>query len=181
MDRRQRKTRKAIFDAFMDLLAQKAFEHITVAEIIERADVGRATFYAHFETKEFLLKNLCEELFCHVFDAASARDGHDHIFACNAPDSVFLHLFQHIQRNDNGLLELLSGKSSELFLRYFKNGLVRLVERQPLFETEKRAELPDSYWSNHIASAFVETVRWWIEHGKRESPEVLAGYFRMVL
>ena len=64
MDRRQRKTREAIFAAFADLLAEKDFGQITVGEVITRADVGRATFYAHFETKEHLLQALCEELFC---------------------------------------------------------------------------------------------------------------------
>ena len=48
MDRRKRKTREAIFSAFVTLLAKKDFSQITVGEIIEKADVGRATFYAHF-------------------------------------------------------------------------------------------------------------------------------------
>ena len=54
MDRRQRKTRQAIFAAFTQLLSQKDFGDITVGEIIATADVGRATFYAHFETKDYL-------------------------------------------------------------------------------------------------------------------------------
>ena len=69
MDRRQRKTREAIFNAFTGLLSQKDYTQITVGEIIDRADIGRATFYAHFETKEILLKEFCRELFCHIFDA----------------------------------------------------------------------------------------------------------------
>ena len=49
MDRRQWKTRSAIFQAFIFLLSKKDFAHITVEEIIKLADVGRATIYAHFE------------------------------------------------------------------------------------------------------------------------------------
>ncbi len=182
MDRRQRKTREAIFCAFTQLLSRKDYEHITVAEIIDSADIGRATFYAHFETKDFLLKALCEELFCHIFDAVCEENTHRHIFACDAPDSVFLHLFQHLQKNDNHILELLASKNNTLFLRYFKDNLMNLVERQmPLFESKKWEQLPESYRINHIASTFVETIRWWLEHGKKETPETITEYFFMVL
>ena len=177
MDRRQRKSRQAIFQAFTSLLAEKDFSHITVEQIIQKADVGRATFYAHFETKEYLLKELCRELFCHIFDAVNHRE-HTHIFSCNAPDSVFLHLFQHLQKNDNGILQLLSCQSGELFMDYFKEGLRELVaNQQELFAHRKHPSLPEDFWEDHIVATFVQTLRWWISHRMEETPETVTEYF----
>lgn len=179
MDRRQRKTRNAIFSAFTELLSEKDFGRITVGEIIHRADIGRATFYAHFETKDFLLKALCRELFCHIFDAEHGQNPeHSHIFACDAPDSVFLHLIQHLQRDDNKILQLLSSKNNELFLKFFKTELYDLVKSQlHLFENRRNDKLPDDFWIDHIASVFVNTIAWWVNNGRKESPETIAEYF----
>lgn len=183
MDRRQKRTREAIFQAFTGLLSEKSFEKITVGEILERADVGRATFYAHFETKDFLLKELCEELFCHIFDSVSKPETqHRHIFTCEEGDSVFLHLLKHLKNNDNNILKLLVGQNNELFLQYFKKGLLRLIKSQlSLFEERKSTLLPEDFWINHIASTFVETVRWWVDHGMKESPETVAEYFSLAV
>lgn len=179
MDRRQRKTREAIFKAFSELLAKKEFNQITVGEIIKHADIGRATFYAHFETKDYLLKELCAELFCHIFDAVGEeKRGHRHIFECDAPDSVFLHLIQHLQKNDNNVLDLLACPNNELFLSYFKNNLRELVISQlPLFEKRKSPLLPEEFWIDHITATFVETIRWWLNNGMSESSERIAEYF----
>ena len=179
MDRRQKKTREAIFNAFTELLSKKHYNQITVGEIIEKADIGRATFYAHFETKDFLLKELCEELFCHIFDATiDNRENHRHIFHCDAPSSVLLHLLQHLQKNDNKILNLLSCENNELFLRYFKENLMELVRKHPhIFCGEKPNKLPNDYWINHVSATFIETIRWWFHNGMKENAQTLADYF----
>lgn len=179
MDRRQRKTREAIFSAFIGLLSKKNFNQITVGEIIERADVGRATFYSHFETKDFLLRELCRELFDHIFEADLGVDSaHEHIFDCDAQGSVFLHLLQHLRKNDNNILELFASENNELFLGYFKENLKKLVkQRMDLFEGRVSDGLPTDFKINHIASTFVETVRWWTSGGLKESPETITKYF----
>ena len=180
MDRRQEKTRRAIFAAFADLLAKKEFSKITVGEIIALANVGRATFYAHFETKDYLLKALCQELFCHILDGADSD--HRHIFDCQPPESVFLHLLQHFQKNDNNLLLLLTSPNNGLFLEYFKDNLKQLVLTQlPRFAERKSECLPESFWVDHIASTFVETVRWWVDNGMTQDPETIAQYFYLAV
>lgn len=179
MDRRQRKTREAVFEAFIQLLSEKDCSGITVSEIIERADVGRATFYTHFETKDFLLKELCEELFCHIFDAAeSHKAGHQHIFECDSQDSVFLHLLRHLQNNDNNILRLLSCRNNEIFAGYFKNGLIKLTENNFDFFVSGAVDNQfKNYLINHIAAAFVETVRWWVDSGMTLPSETVYSYF----
>lgn len=183
MDRRQRKTRNAIFDAFVSLLNEKSFEKITVGEIIDRADIGRATFYTHFETKDFLLKELCSELFCHIFDCMQGeKEKHSHIFECDAPNSAFLHLFQHLRKNDNHILDLLSGSNNELFLSCFKSGLAEIIASQKdTFRSSFPKSLPEEFVINHIASTFVETVRYWVKGRLRLSPEEINGYFNALI
>ena len=183
MDRRQRKTRDAIFGAFTRLLEKQAYHQITVQDIIDEADIGRATFYAHFETKDFLLKDLCEELFGHVIDTATGLPhGHVHDVCQAASDSVFLHLLRHLQANDRNVLALLSSQSNEIFLQYFKTNLKKLIRTQ-FAETGKlqSSHIPEDLLVNHISVSFVETVSWWLKNGMRETPEDLTAYFESMI
>ena len=49
------------------ILMNLPFSNITVQEIIDEADIGRSTFYFHFETKDDLLNDICNGIFEHVF------------------------------------------------------------------------------------------------------------------
>lgn len=183
MDRRKKKSREAIFKAFTSLVSRKNYNQISVQEIIDEADVGRTTFYAHFETKDYLLKALCEELFGHIIDTAMGfHHGHDHSSEKSMEDSVFLHLFKHLQEDDRKILELLSSQNNDLFLRYFKDNLKKLVISQYAEKgILKNSVLPEDYLINHITSSFVETVSWWISNGMEESPEKMTEYFLAVI
>ncbi|MBQ8026578.1 MAG: TetR/AcrR family transcriptional regulator C-terminal domain-containing protein [Clostridia bacterium] len=179
MDRRQKKTREAIFQAFSRLLSEKSYNRISVQDIIDSADIGRTTFYAHFETKDYLLKALCEELFGHIIDTAMGLPhGHYH-YTCNcSSDSVFLHLLNHLQENDYNILNLLSSENNEIFLRYFKSNLKTLIITQYADKGKlKNSSLPQDYLVNHISASFVETVDWWISRRMSEPPEVITEYF----
>lgn len=179
MDRRQRKTRDSIFRAFIYLLSIKNFNSITVEEIIKIADVGRATFYAHFETKDYLLKDLCEELFEHVFDSERKEiEDKSNIFSCDSTDAVFLHLFKHVKNNDNNIYKLLSSKNNELFWEYFKAELKSFILKNKfIFADKKPNNIPEDFWINHVTSTFIETLRWWIDNKMKTTPEVLSDYF----
>ena len=156
---------------------------ITVQEIIDAANIGRTTFYAHFETKDDLLKALCEELFGHIISSAmDCTHTHGLYSNNNVPESVFCHLLQHLQENENNILELLSCENSDLFLRYFKDNLKELLQNQFVNQNRRNnKDIPQDFLVNHITGSFVEMVLWWIKKQMKEPPEKLDKYFRAVI
>lgn len=174
-----KENKRSYFAAFTTLLSEKNYNQISVQEIIDAADIGRTIFYSHFETKDYLLKDLCEELFGHIIDTAMGLPhGHYHYSCGSETDSVFLHLLRHLQENDRNILELLSSQNNEIFLRYFKSNLKKLIVTQYADKGLLRnSKLPEDYLVNHISSSFVETVDWWLFHKMKETPEEITEYF----
>lgn len=68
LDPRVRRTRGLILQAFHDLLAEKNFESITVQDLTDRAQINRATFYAHFQDKYALLDSAIQQMFMAEID-----------------------------------------------------------------------------------------------------------------
>ncbi len=182
MDRRQRKTRNAIFDAFSDLLARRSYSQITVQEIIDKANVGRTTFYAHFPTKDNLLRDMCTELFAHVFsEAPEAETTHDFSMSEGAPEAVVTHILYHLREHGKTMLILLTCESGELFQRYFHQYFNQLVTERILDTGRKKAALvPLDLLAEHISMSFVNLVRWWLKNEMKQTPEEIAGYFEAV-
>ena len=109
MDRRQQKTRAAIFSAFSELLSRKSYSKITVQDIIDEANVGRTTFYAHFETKDDLLKELCTDIFDHVISSSlNIEPSHDFSLSGSALSGRFLSLryIASVQLSGHGHIKL---------------------------------------------------------------------------
>ena len=182
MDRRQQKTRTAIFNAFSALLSEKPYSKITIQDIIDRANIGRSTFYAHFEAKDSLLEEMCGELFDHIIEGVmndnTPSDAHT---APGVPDPVFCHLLQHIAANTNHIQDLLTSESSDIFLHFFKSSLNRLIASYLLQDRKGSSKVPEEFLLNHISGSFVEMVQWWVRRKMKETPEELDTYFRFVI
>lgn len=183
MDRRQKKTRDAIFTAFESLLAEKNYNRISVQEIIDKADVGRTTFYAHFETKDSLLQELCNDLFDHVFSTnPEVETSHDFSLGQGNSHKVVTHILYHLQDSKKNITRLFFGESKDIFIAYFKRYLDEMIIKYILKGIkQKSSPVPESFLQNHISSSFVNTIEWWINEGMKETPEELTEYFFAVI
>ena len=178
MDRRQEKTRKAIFQAFSTLLETKRFENITVQQIIDAANIGRSTFYAHFETKDELLKAMCTDIFQHVFSAHLISEStHDFSDDHSFPSKV-THILYHLKDMKKDIIGIFTSESSELFMRHFRRYLTEMFSE---YQKSYPSEIPADFVQNHLVGSFVEAVKWWLFSGMKHTPEEITQYYMTVM
>jgi AcrR family transcriptional regulator len=173
MDRRQRRSRASIMKAFMQLLSEKDYAHITVQEIIDAADVGRTTFYAHFETKDALLETFCEELFSHAFAAHLSNEPTHDFSHQKSLETRITHVLYHLADDMDALRGIMSEGNDSVFARIFKRYLADVFAESELVEAEG---VPQDYLINHAVCDFMEAVRWWARNPSY-TPEDISRFF----
>ena len=170
-DRRITKTRKSIYAACLQLLNQKNFETITVQEIIDLADVGRSTFYSHYESKELLLDELCRYLFHHLFE----RVGNLTI------EEYLTHIFLHFKKNQDHVTSLLFSKN-DYFLRQLQKELEHHV--YPMVAEDLQVSypnIPSSFLKHFVVTNFIETLTWWLKNGKSYKEDQVVRFYLEVM
>lgn len=174
MDRRQRKTRQAIFTAFSELLETNRYEHITVQDIIDKADIGRSTFYAHFETKDTLLKAMCSDIFNHIFDKeiCEFKENNSNL------QSKLSHILWHLSSIKKDVCGILASNSSDLFMSYLKDNLTVLFK---MYLKDFKTNVPEDFLLNYLVGSFAETIKWWIKNKTNLPSETVAEYFMQVI
>lgn len=170
MDRRQQKTRTAIYAALTELLKKKRFEDVTVQQIIDEANIGRSTFYSHFETKDQLLEQMCEEMFTHVFsDSLVPEKSHD--FSSDHDVRALLeHLLWHISDHKDNIRSIMNGESEKIFTRYFSEYLERSLGTAI---SHLEIDVSEEFKKQFVIGSFINTVKWWISNGLKQEPSVI--------
>ncbi len=172
VDRRQRKSRQAIFRAFTELLKKESYTKITVQQIIDLADVGRTTFYTHFETKDALLESFCAEIFEHVFSEELDKEKTHDFSGVHDTKARVTHILYHLQEHIEYLPGILIGDSDAVFMGYFKERLSEFFAKA----VQESKTVPYDYILSHMVNDFAETIRWWAKH-RQYSPEEISTFF----
>lgn len=183
MDKRIIKTKEAIFEAFFDLLNESSFQQISVGDIIEKANIGRSTFYSHFTSKDELLSAVCQQLFDHVFVTASYSDHKLLVDQENFEDSLtdrVAHLFYHFKQNDDKVLTLFR-LNDDYFRRNLQEQLA-LHLSPPIIECYfSNSDIPPLLLEQHIISTFITCLNWWLRNAPDKSDEDISDYFLELL
>lgn len=177
MDARVRKTRDALGDALVTLMQEKPFDSIRVQDVLDRAQVGRSTFYAHYSDKDDLLMSDADEFFESISMVLSAHgDQSERVFPVR---EFFLHLVDAHQfivalRSSGKMLENL-----ELAQAHFARGIERRLSEVPRGSKIPAHERPAIAFAH--AGALVSLMRWWIDRGMKEPAEEMDRIFHRIV
>jgi AcrR family transcriptional regulator len=177
MDRRVRRTRDALGGALRALIQAQTFDTITVQHVLERARVGRSTFYAHYRDKHDLFLSDVEDFLENMSTWLSRS--HE---ASNRIAPV-RELFAHVAEMRPLHTALLSSNKfrdfTELAEGYFARSIEKRLEELPASRTVARA--PRTAMAHAFAGALLSLMSWWLDHGALASPaEMDELYHRMV-
>ncbi|MDO5712901.1 MAG: TetR/AcrR family transcriptional regulator [Tissierellia bacterium] len=182
MDRRVEKTRVAIFNAFQNLLMKKSYPKITVQDIIDDANIGRSTFYAHFETKDALLYALCTDMFQHIFSRdLEEEETHDFSLLEGEPIPMMTHILYHLKDNKKLLPGILKGEGANLFWDYFSIYFQEFIQDYLLTNLSSEIkDLPLDFIQQQITGSFIELIKWWLQREMNDSPEKIILYYQKI-
>ena len=177
IDARVRRTRDALGDALVELMQEKPFDSITVQDVLDRAQVGRSTFYSHFSDKDDLLMSDADEFFEGIAMALSVHgDKSDRVFPVK---EFFMHISDAKQFVDALKSSGKMHENLELAQGHFARGIERRFKELP-----KGARIPESERAIRAfanAGALISLLTWWIDRGMKETPEEMDVLFhRMV-
>lgn len=172
-------TTEKIYNAFAEVLLEKEYSNIRIQDVLDKSGVARSTFYAHYKTKEDLLKSICTTIFGHVF-SHSVEEEQSHDFS---KSSIFdykhfiTHIFYHLHDEKALVHAILLSQSKDTFLNYLRGELAEFATACVENNFVIGKDLPKSLKINSIIENFVLLVEYWDSTAFADTPERLTDYF----
>lgn len=177
-DRRVRKTRGLLLHALGSLLHEKRYDAIVVQDILDRANVGRSTFYTHFRDKDDLLQSAVRDVLrATVPEAPSSGRGSERVLRFSRP--MFEHIAQHLRARKGGM----GPRSRALVHERLRQVLAERVAEEvgSVARRPSSARVPAELVVKFVTSTFVVVLDWWVERGGKMAVEEVDEVFKALV
>ncbi len=178
-DKRVQRTQEALRGALLELIVEHGYERLTVQNILDRACVGRATFYLHYRSKEDLLRKgldrLRDRLMQEWQSASDATTG------TRRPLGFSLAFFRHVDSHRRLYRAVVGRESGVIVDRQLRRVLADLVRANVLsLRHRSQLSLHDDLSVQYVVGALMSLVTWWLDRNIKLSPEELDASFRQM-
>lgn len=177
-DRRVRRTRRALHDALLTLMIEKSYDAVTVQDIIDRADVGRSTFYSHFTDKRDLLDSGFEDLNQLLAQPppSTARGG-EGLLRFSLP------LFQHAHAHQRLARALVTSRGASPVQDRFHKVLTSTIraDLDALVRHRQGVLRADDLTVDYIAGALQAVITSWLDTAPHMTPQEVDTLFHTLV
>ena len=177
-DRRIQKTMNLLHEALGALIREKPYDEIVVQEILDRANVGRSTFYMHFHDKDELLASGIHDMLGSVHSPVEAQPSgkpYERIVRFSLP--VFQHIHQH--RHTGTAMMGMRGRAivHEHLQKIVAEQIADDVRKH--FQGRRKApgQIPPDLLVQYVASTFILVLNWWVECRIPQPPKEVNALF----
>ncbi|MAU01652.1 MAG: hypothetical protein CL608_31325 [Anaerolineaceae bacterium] len=180
-DRRVQRTRKLLQEALVSLILEKRYDKITVQEIIDRANVGRSTFYAHFQDKEDLLASNFAS-YTAQWDHPDETD-HEHKVSPESPHVLHsLDFFLHANEAYEFHQAMFEGGGAEVMLETGRQHMMADVQNHLLdfLPEDEESDIPLPVITNFLAGGLLSVMVWWLKEKRPYPPEKINEMFQQL-
>jgi len=178
-DKRVTRTHQALRGALIELIVETGFEKLSVQQILDRAGVGRATFYLHYRNKEDLLRTSLDGLREHL-----AREWHSTTKGKMSPSTPLgfsLPFFRHVDGHRKLYRAIVGRESGIIVDRQMRRLLAELVHEE-LDSPERRVRATGAadLAAHYVAGALMAIVTWWLDRNIKLTAEEIDAIFRQM-
>ena len=163
------RSKRMLYNAYIDLLLEKGDETITVSEILKKADVARGTFYSHFEDINALKKyaeDVIIEKWVGIFSGISLPELKSNPIQ---PVSAF---FSTVEEHRNELEILVRSSNNSSFIKKADTVILKILLSE---SDESRNPIATRLVCACIAGALVDaTTDWLIYSADMKKEEVVS-------
>lgn len=177
IDRRVQRTRESLQKSMIELLSERDYEAITIQHIVDRANLGRTTFYLHYNSKDELFMS-CHESMVREFRIGLLHPlSRDELLSTEIPAGL-RSAYRHLEESRAMLYSAFQGKDSLSLLRQLRDWNAQQIEtnlRAAFVGLE--SNIPLDVLSNYLAGAQIALLHWWLEKRRPHTLQELGQAF----
>lgn len=180
LDRRVQRTRKLLRDSLMALILEEGFDTLSIQDITDHANVGRATFYLHYKDKDELLLDVIDQFIADFLDQVPQLSATQ----WRLEDSkVVTKLFDFAAEHYDLYRILIIGRGGITAARQLQNTIAKNIQDSIEIDVGKNGFtplIPADFLANHLAGSLLAIIYWWLDNDLPYSVEEMALMFQKV-
>src|SRR5437588_1827987 len=165
LDRRTLRTRHSLTHAMVELVTEKRFDDMNVQNLIDRADIGRSTFYSHFRDKEDLFQKNWEAF----IDFCAQQINWDQVGKGSFMPIIFL--FDHLKDVQPFYQGLVRSRKIDALFKSGTEQLSRRIAEALKARMKHVSSIPIPVLANYLAGELFGLLKWWLDERMPYSPE----------